>query len=69
MFRGVVLALFVGWCPQLLHVGNCIHQPIYMCIKAKQSMHKRNSEKFVNIVVLKVLPLFPKESLFINCPM
>ena len=42
---------------------------IYIYIKAKQSMHKRNSEKYVNVVALRVPPLFPEESLFMNCPM
>ena len=48
---------------------NYIYIFIYIYIKAKQSMHKRNSEKYVNVVALRVPPLFPEESLFMNCPM
>ena len=34
MFRGVVFVLFVGWCPQLLHVSNCVRTPtnIYVVV-------------------------------------
>ena len=49
--------------------SNLLYIFIYIYIKAKQSMHKRNSEKYVNVVALRVPPLFPEESLFMNCPM